>query len=74
MNIHRLSTRGWAKAVGIGLAVAILTGALMFAALRTGLSPLPKPSAWHHANANHNLGGDAPALRIFSLGAVQGYL
>lgn len=43
MQIHRLSPGEWAKTIAIGIAVAVLTGAIMFAGLKTGISPLPKP-------------------------------
>lgn len=38
-----LSTRDWLKAGAIGIAVSILTAALMLAAKKAGVSPLPKP-------------------------------
>lgn len=43
MKIHSLSAAEWAKTIGIGIAVAVLTAAVMFAGLRSGVSPLPKP-------------------------------
>lgn len=43
MKVHNLSSAEWLKAVGVGLAVAILTAVIMFVGLRTGVSPLPKP-------------------------------
>lgn len=43
MKVHALSTAEWAKTVGIGIAVAALTAVVMFAGLRSGVSPLPKP-------------------------------
>lgn len=43
MHIHKLSSAEWGKTVAIGIGVAVLTGAIMFAGLKSGVSPLPKP-------------------------------
>lgn len=43
MQIHRLNAREWGKTLAVGLGVAILTAAIMVAALKSGVSPLPKP-------------------------------
>lgn len=43
MQIHPLSPAEWAKALGIGAAVSVLTAAVMFVGLRSGISPLPQP-------------------------------
>lgn len=43
MRIHSLSPLEWGKTVGVGVAVAILTGAIMFVGLKMGVSPLPRP-------------------------------
>lgn len=43
MRLHALGTRDWLKTLGIGVAVAILTAAIMAVGLRTGVSPLPRP-------------------------------
>lgn len=45
MRFHRLSPMEWVKAIAIGIAVAVLTGVIMFAGMRTGISPLPRPLA-----------------------------
>jgi len=45
MHTHRLSTAELLKAVGIGVANALLLSAIMVPALRLGISPLPKPLA-----------------------------
>lgn len=45
MRIHSLSPTDAAKAVGIGVANALLLSAIMVPALRFGLSPLPEPLA-----------------------------
>lgn len=58
MRLHHLTTTEWAKTVGIGLAVAALTGVIMFVGLATGVSPLPKPLGL--AFANTLLGTDLP--------------
>ena len=38
-----LSDRGWLRAIGIGLAISVLTALLMVTLSKTGVSPLPKP-------------------------------
>lgn len=43
MRIHSLSPGEWGKTLAIGVGVAILTGAIMFMGLKTGVSPMPKP-------------------------------
>ena len=45
MKIRDLAPKEWGKAVAIGIAVSVLTAAFMFAGLKTGVSPLPKPLA-----------------------------
>jgi hypothetical protein len=39
---HTLDTREWTRTVAVGLGVAVLTAAFMFAGLKSGVSPLPK--------------------------------
>jgi hypothetical protein len=46
MRLHSLSPGEWGKTLAIGVGVAILTGAVMFMGLKTGVSPLPSRSAW----------------------------
>ncbi len=58
MQWHSLNRQEWARAVGIGIGVSILTAAIMAAALKTGISPLPKPLALAFAEAV--LGGSLP--------------
>jgi hypothetical protein len=43
MKWHALSSQDWARAVGVGVGVAILTAAVMVTALKSGVSPLPEP-------------------------------
>ena len=43
MKWHSLSSQDWVRAVGVGIGVAILTAAVMVTALKSGVSPLPKP-------------------------------
>jgi hypothetical protein len=43
MKWHSLSSQDWARAVGVGIGVSILTAAFMITALKSGVSPLPKP-------------------------------
>ena len=43
MGILNLAAKEWLKALGAGLATAILLSVVMVAGLRLGISPLPKP-------------------------------
>jgi hypothetical protein len=43
MRIHRLPPADLLKAIGIGIATALLLSAVMVPALRLGISPLPEP-------------------------------
>lgn len=43
MKWHWLSLQDWARAIGVGIGVAILTAAVMVTTLKSGVSPLPKP-------------------------------
>lgn len=43
MQIHNLTPKEWLKALGIGIATAILLSVVMVPALKLGISPLPKP-------------------------------
>lgn len=43
MKIHRLSNREWGKAFGVGVANGILLSIIMVSALKSGISPFPKP-------------------------------
>ena len=42
MKWHTLDGGDWAKAIGVGIAVSILTAAFMVATMKEGISPLPK--------------------------------
>lgn len=43
MTDMRNEGRGWFRAIGIGVGVALLTAAVMVSLLKAGVSPLPKP-------------------------------
>jgi len=43
MRLHKLSTREWWKALGVGIANGLLLSAVMVPALKLGVSPFPKP-------------------------------
>ncbi len=58
MRIHNLTSGEWLKAIGIGIATAILLSAVMVLALKIGISPLPKPLGL--AFAETVLGGPRP--------------
>lgn len=42
MKWHQLDGQDYAKAIGVGIGVSILTAAFMAAGLKSGVSPLPK--------------------------------
>jgi hypothetical protein len=42
-QLHQLDGRDWAKVMGVGIGVAILTAAFMIAGLKSSVSPLPRP-------------------------------
>jgi hypothetical protein len=42
MKMHTLDGRDWAKVIGVGIGVSILTAAFMLATAKAGVSPLPK--------------------------------
>jgi len=58
MQLHRLTPTEILKAIGIGIATAVLLSAVMVPALRLGISPLPKPLGL--AFAETVLGGPLP--------------
>ena len=41
MKMQFLDTRDWAKAIGVGIGVSLLTAAFMVAMMKAGASPLP---------------------------------
>lgn len=43
MQFRNLTPKEWLKALGVGIAAAILLSAVMVPALKLGISPLPKP-------------------------------
>ncbi|WP_336367730.1 hypothetical protein [Marinobacter sp. C2H3] len=43
MSKQQAGRRSWTGAIGIGLGVSIITAIVMVTALKTGLSPFPKP-------------------------------
>jgi len=43
MQFHKLTLTELLKAIGIGIATALMLSAIMISALRLGLSPMPKP-------------------------------
>lgn len=43
MKWHSLSGKQYLKAIGVGVLTAVATGAIMFAALKSGVSPFPAP-------------------------------
>lgn len=45
MKLHSLSGKDYAKAIGVGIATAVVLSAIMITGLKTGVSPMPKPLA-----------------------------
>ncbi|PWE32364.1 hypothetical protein DDZ14_09840 [Maritimibacter sp. 55A14] len=43
MEFHRLSTREWARAFGLGIANGVALSVIMITMMKLGVSPLPKP-------------------------------
>ncbi len=43
MPLHDVTPKEWLKALGAGIATAILLSAVMVPALKLGISPMPKP-------------------------------
>lgn len=43
MEFQNLSTREWAKALGVGIVNGLLLTAIMVPAIKSGISPFPKP-------------------------------
>ena len=58
MRWHLVRTADWLRAIGVGIAVSVLTATFMAAALKSGVSPLPKPLGL--AFAETVLGGPLP--------------
>ncbi len=58
MRFHDLSAREWGKAFGVGIVNGLLLSAVMVAAFKSGVSPLPKPVGL--AFAETVLGGPLP--------------
>jgi hypothetical protein len=70
MKVHRLSGKDYAKAIGIGIATAIALSAIMVTALKTGVSPLPKPVALAFANTLFNANLPLPVGLLFHVAWV----
>lgn len=58
MNSTAKSHVSWFKAIGVGVAVSLLTALVMVVLLKTGVSPFPKPPSL--AFAETVLGGSLP--------------
>jgi hypothetical protein len=43
MALQTVTPKGYAKAVGVGIATAVILSLVMVPAFKTGISPLPKP-------------------------------
>lgn len=51
MELQKLSSREWGKAIGVGIANGVLLSIIMVTALKSGISPLPKPLGLAFAEA-----------------------
>jgi hypothetical protein len=57
MNLSAMSSKDYAKAIGVGVATAIALSLIMVPAFKAGISPLPKPLGLAFA---HQLLGKVP--------------
>ncbi len=70
MQIHNLTSKEWLKAIGVGIATAILLSAVMVPALKLGISPLPKPLGLAFAETVLGLPLPLPAGLFFHIAYV----
>ena len=67
---HWLSTREWGKAVGVGVATAVILAVLNVIALKTQVSPMPKPLGLAFAETVFNHSLPLPVGLLFHLAWV----
>lgn len=70
MRMHSLSPGEWAKTLAVGAGVAILTGAIQFVGMKTGVSPLPKPLGLAFAETLLGTGLPLPVGMLFHVAWV----
>jgi hypothetical protein len=70
MQIHNLTPKEWLKALGVGIATAILLSAVMVPALKLGISPLPKPLGLAFAETVRGRPLPLPAGLLFHIAYV----
>lgn len=70
MNDIQPYGRNWLRAVGIGVAVAILTAIIMVALLKAGMSPFPKPPSLAFAETLLGRGLPLPVGLLFHIAYV----
>lgn len=70
MNDIHLNGRNWLRAIGIGVAVAILTAIIMVTLLKAGMSPFPKPPSLAFAETLVGRGLPMPVGLLFHVAYV----
>ena len=70
MHIHSLSVKDYAKALGTGVATSVLLSIIMVTALKTGISPMPKPLGLAFADTLFNAGLPLPVGLLFHVAWV----
>ncbi len=70
MRFHKLPASEWWKALAIGLANGILLSAVMVPAMKTGISPFPKPVGLAFAETLLNRSLPLPVGLLFHLAYV----
>jgi len=70
MKLHSLSAKDYAKAIGVGVATAVVLSAVMITGLRTGVSPMPGPLALVFASTLLNAKLPLPVGLLFHVAWV----
>lgn len=70
MKLHSLSGKDYAKAIGVGIATAVVLSAIMVTGLKTGVSPMPKPLALAFASTLLNAKLPLPVGLLFHVAWV----
>jgi hypothetical protein len=70
MKVHKLAGKDYAKTIGIGVATAVVLSVIMVTALKTGISPMPKPLALAFANTLVNAELPLPVGLMFHVAWV----
>lgn len=73
MKLHLLSVKEFGKAAAIGILTAVLLSAIMVTALKTGISPMPKPLALAFADTLLRAELPLPAGLLFHVAWVTAW-